>query len=71
MHSRQKITQDGLHHIYIGMYLNLLIHWKVHFYILHTGYQIENLDNRSNIPYNIKILINYIQFTYLAFSPFQ
>ena len=67
----EKITQDGFHHIHIGMYLNLSMHREVHLYILHTGYQIENFDNRSNIPHNIKVLINYIQLAYLAFSPFQ
>ena len=50
----EKITQDSLHHIHIGMYLNLSVHREVHLYILHTGYQIENFDNRSNIPHNIK-----------------
>ena len=67
----EKITQDSLHHIHIGMYLNLSVHREVHLYILHTGYQIENFDNRSNIPHNIKVLINDIQLAYLAFSPFQ
>ena len=55
----------------LSEYLNLSVHREVHLYILHTGYQIENFDNRSNIPHNIKVLINYIQLAYLAFSPFQ